>query len=144
MHPDRVELGLLDWKLYTETPALGNARAPVKERSMPRLVLLAGLSVASLSAAAITLWSATSNTGSAVGSGGLASSQVPRLVVHTPGFANPRDAVNADVLLQRIEFSGGKTARMRPSDQRASRTSTTSTAMARASRRRISACSLTR
>ncbi len=107
MHPDRLELGLLDSKLYTETPALGNARAPAKERSMPRLVLLASLSVASLSAASITLWIATSNTGSAVSSDGLASSQVPRLVVQTPGFSNPRDAVNADVLLQHIEFSDG-------------------------------------
>jgi hypothetical protein len=107
MHPDRLELDRFDWKLYTETPALGNARAPVKERSMSRLVLLASLSVALLSAAAIILWSATNNTGSAVSSDGPASSPVPRLVVHTPGFSNPHDAVNADVLLQRIEFSDG-------------------------------------
>lgn len=42
------------------------------------------------------------SSGSSSGSGSL-----PRLVVRTPGFERSRDAVNADVLLDRIEFADG-------------------------------------
>lgn len=40
-------------------------------------------------------------------SGPTASSSRPRLLVSTPGFSDSRDAVNADVLLDRIEFADG-------------------------------------
>ena len=40
-------------------------------------------------------------------SGSGSSSTLPRLIVSTPGFSNARDAVNADVLLDRIEFPDG-------------------------------------
>lgn len=42
-------------------------------------------------------------------SGGGSSSSRPQLYVTTPGYSNPRDAVNADVLLDRIVFPDGVT-----------------------------------
>ena len=42
----------------------------------------------------------SSNSGSGWGS-------LPRLIVRTPGFEDARDAVNADVLLDRIDFADG-------------------------------------
>ena len=57
---------------------------------------------------AILLASGSGASGPSGGSGSN-SGTLPRLIVQTPGFENPRDAVNADVLLDRIEFTDGTT-----------------------------------
>lgn len=49
-------------------------------------------------------------SGSSEGSGSTSSS-LPQLYTLTPGYSNPRDAVNKDVLLDRIVFADGVTVR---------------------------------
>lgn len=49
-------------------------------------------------------------SGSSGGSGS-SSSSLPQLYTLTPGYSNPRDAVNKDVLLDRIVFADGVTVR---------------------------------
>lgn len=58
-------------------------------------------------AAVVLMPSASGLASSASGSNGSPGSALPYLYTLTPGYSNPRDAVNKDVLLDRIVFQDG-------------------------------------
>ncbi|MFZ9915614.1 MAG: hypothetical protein ACO3IB_09830 [Phycisphaerales bacterium] len=69
-----------------------------------RTTSLSILALAVAGTAAMTPQSGSSGGG---GGGGGSSSERPKIHIVTPGFENPRDAVIADVLVDRIEYADG-------------------------------------
>lgn len=90
-------------------------RASTEDRTMsPRVVVSAFVALAATAALEAAPPSAGGgsgggNSGSSGGSQASPESARPRAVVTTPGYANPRDAVGADVLLSSIQFADGVT-----------------------------------
>jgi len=72
---------------------------------MRRLLIPSALVATPVAILALSPTSGGSPASSSTGS--ISSSARPRLFVSTPGYSDSRDAVNADVLLDRIEFADG-------------------------------------